>query len=249
MPEPHPGTEVSQACLGRRPRGRSADPQQPRCPPHHHRIVGRVGRREQEQPPRLGRQRVNPLAKAFLDPPRRRQRAGEPEPAGQLRWRQSPRQLQQRQRVAPGLSHDLVADPLTQRSGQHRVQQGPRILLLQPPDRQLWQPRQLLAWNAGREDQTDRLRHQAPRHEGEHLRGGAIKPLGVVDQADQWALPGRLRQQAQDGQGDQEPVRRRPGMQTERDPQRLPLRQRQSLVVNQQRRAQLVQSGEGQLHL
>ena len=118
-----------------------------------------------------------------------------------------------------------------------------------PPDRQLRQSRQLGVRNAGREDQTDRLRRQAARHEPQDLRGGAIKPLLVIHQADQRLLLGRVGQQAQHGQTDQKAIRRRPGTQAERGPQRITLRNRQTIDVIQHRRAQLLQPGERQLHL
>jgi hypothetical protein len=76
-----------------------------------------------------------------------------------------------------------------------------------------------------------------------------IKPLLVIHQAHQ--RPGRshLRQQAQDGQADQEPVRHRPRTQAERSPQRITLRHRHTPQPIQHRRAQLMQPGERQLHL
>ena len=78
------------------------------------------------------------------------------------------------------LGDDLVAYPVISRAGQHRVQQRPRIGLRQAPDRQLRQPRQVAAPGTGAEHQAHQRR-----------------------------VRGRLRQQAQHGQADQEPVRRR----------------------------------------
>ena len=48
---------------------------------------------------------------------------------------------------------------------------------------------------------------------------------------------------------DQEPVRRRPGTDAERGPERLTLRARQALQVIQHRRTQLMHRREGELHL
>ena len=194
-------------------------------------------------------QRLQLPEEALLDPPRQRRRAGQPEPARQLRGRQPPRQLQQRQRVALRLGHDLVPDPVIDRPGQRRVQQRPRVALAQPPDFELRQPGQLRARLPGREHQADRVGAQPPGHEPQHLRGRLIQPLLVVDQADQRPFLGHLRQQAQHGQPDQEPVRRRPGGLAERGPQRVALRYRQLPGAVQHRRAQLMQAREGQLHL
>ena len=137
--------------------------------------------------------------------------AGEPEPARQLRRRQPPHQLQQRQRVAARLADDLVADPRVQRPGEHRVQQRARIALAQTLDHELRQSRQLVARSASREHQADRFRLQAARNEREDLRRGAIEPLLVIHHADQRLLLGHVGEQAQDGQADEEAIRRRPG--------------------------------------
>lgn len=76
-----------------------------------------------------------------------------------------------------------------------------------------------------------------------------IKPLLVVDEAQQWLMVGHLCQQAQDGQSDEEPVRRFAGNEAKCRPQRVTLRRRKQLTTIQQRPAQLVQCGERQLHL
>jgi hypothetical protein len=60
---------------------------------------------------------------------------------------------------------------------------------------------------------------------------------------------GRFGQQGQHRQRDQEPVRRSPLPQPERDTQRVALRNREPRQPVQQRRAQQVQAGERQLHL
>jgi hypothetical protein len=50
MPEPHPGAELCQPRLRRRPRRPGADRVPPGRPPHQHRIAGRIGRRQLHQP-------------------------------------------------------------------------------------------------------------------------------------------------------------------------------------------------------
>ena len=121
--------------------------------------------------------------------------------------------------------------------------------LAQTLDHQLRQSRQVVARLPRREDQADRFRLQAARDEREDLRRGAIEPLLVIHQADQRPLLGHLGEQAQDGQGDEEAIRRRPGTDAERGPQRIALRNRETLEAIQHRRAQLMQPGEGKLHL
>ena len=102
---------------------------------------------------------------------------------------------------------------------------------------------------AGREHQPDRICPQPPGDEPQGLRRGLVEPLLVVDQADQRMFAGRPGHQAEHGQAYEEPVRRRPRGQAERGPQRVALWRRQLLRPIQQRRAQLMQPGEGQLHL
>ena len=97
-------------------------------------------------------------------------------------------------------------------------------LVTQPRNFQLWQPGQLRARIAGREHQPHRVGAQPPRREPQRLRRRPIQPLLVVDHADQRPFPGHLRQQAQHRQPHQKPVRRRPGGEAERGPQRLALR-------------------------
>jgi hypothetical protein len=73
--------------------------------------------------------------------------------------------------------------------------------------------------------------------------------LAVVHHAGQRPLRGRLRQQAQDGQADQEAIGGRPLDQAEGGPERVRLRQGQVLEMAEHRHAQLLEAREGQLHL
>ena len=202
-----------------------------------------------QQPPRRFGQRLDLPPEAVLDPPGQRDRAAEPEPARQLRRGQPAGQFEQGQRVAVRVGDDLLPDPRVQRAGQRRVQQHPRVALGQPADGQLRQARHVLARDPRREHQAYRVGGQPPGGDAQCLRRGLVQPLLVIDHADQRAVAGRLGEQAEHGQADQEPVRRRAGAQAERGPQRLVLRHRQALGAIQQRGAQLVQPGEGQLHL
>ena len=73
------------------------------------------------------------------------------------------------------------------------------------------------------EEQDDRLGGQSPSHEGQHLGGGTIEPLDVIDGADQRLRLRRLGEQTQDRQSDQEPIGLRAGAQAERGRQRVAL--------------------------
>jgi hypothetical protein len=73
--------------------------------------------------------------------------------------------------------------------------------------------------------------------------------LLVVDQAHQRPPLRHLRQQAQGGQPDDETIRHRPGGDAEDGGQRVALRSWKTVEVPQHRCAELVQRGEGELHL
>ena len=86
-------------------------------------------------------------------------------------------------------------------------------------------------------------------HEGEDLHRRQVEPLLVVHHAQQWSIFGDVGQQAQHGQCDQEPVGWRARADAERRPQGIALRRGQTIEGLEHWRAQLVQRGEGQLHL
>ena len=99
------------------------------------------------------------------------------------------------------------------------------------------------------EDQPDRLRPETARDEGQRLRRGRVEPLRVVHDADQRPLLRDVGQQAQDRQADEEPIRRVAVAQTERGAERVALRAGKALEAIQERRAQLLQPRERELHL
>jgi hypothetical protein len=122
MAEPDPAAELDQSRLhGRRARP-GTDAQAAGRPPQQRPVAGRIGRGQLQQPAGLGGQGVQLAGEAGLDPAGQRRDSGQAEPAGQLGRGQAAREFQQRQRVAPGLGDDQVADPRVQRSGQGRVQ-------------------------------------------------------------------------------------------------------------------------------
>jgi hypothetical protein len=77
----------------------------------------------------------------------------------------------------------------------------------------------------------------------------AVQPLGVIHETEQRTLLGDSRQQAEHGQGDQEPVASIAGGQAQPDPQSLPLGLRESGEPSKDRSAKLMHPGERQLHL
>ena len=73
--------------------------------------------------------------------------------------------------------------------------------------------------------------------------------MRVINETEQWLLLGHGGQEAEHGEGDEEPVRSTSGRPAQRDAQRIPLRLRKSIEVSKHRRAQLMHAGERQLHL
>ena len=161
------------------------------------------------------------------------------------------RQLKQCQRVATRLGEDPIPHAVIEWPVDSRREQLVRAIGRQPPQWQVRQAGELvkLARLALREQQHNRLGLQAPRHERQYLCRGPVKPLGIIDQAQQGPFLGGVGEQAEQRQADQEPVGLRPGAQPERRPERLALRRRQPPETAQHRPAQLMQAGEGKLHL
>ena len=213
VPESHPGTELQQARPGYRRHGLNRDAQPPGGAPDHHRVAGRLGRRDHQQPPARAGQVVQlpPDAVLHLAWPRQhlRQHLRQAEPARQLGLRHRPRQLKQGQRVPPRLGHDLVPHPLVQRPPHGRAQQLPCVRVPQPPHRQLGQRAEVRVQLPRRDHHQHRPRSEPARHERHRLRRGLVQPLRVIDHADQRPVGGRLGQQVQHRQADQETVRRR----------------------------------------
>ncbi len=235
MAESHLGAELDQSGLGGRDRRARPDPQRAGRLPDEQRIADRLGRRDQEQQPRRRRQLRQSLLEALLDAAGQRGPAVQPEAAGQLGGRPPARQLQQRQRVAARLAHDPVADALVERTRHRGFQQRLRIAVVEPAHDELLETLEvpLAGRLAHREHQPDRLGAQPPRHEGQRLCRGAVEPLRVVHDADERVLLGRVGQQAQYGQADEEAIRGVPVAQAERGAERVVLRARKALEAVQ----------------
>ena len=119
MTEAHLRAEIDQSRGdGRRSRVRP-DAELRGRPPHQHRIPQRLCRGDEQQKPRRGRQRRQPLPEALLDPLRQRRAVGQPEPARELGRRPAAWQLEQRQRVAARLGHDPITHALVKWTGDH----------------------------------------------------------------------------------------------------------------------------------
>jgi len=155
-----------------------------------------------------------------------RERLRQAEATRQLGGREAARQLEQGQRVPPGFGQDPLPDLLIERPRHDRAQQGPGVGLPESLDSEPGDSLEVLARLAGGERQQHALGLEPTSGEGERLRRGPVQPLAVVHHADERPLRRRLRQQAQDGQADEEAIGRRPGTDAQCGPQCIALRNR-----------------------
>jgi hypothetical protein len=99
------------------------------------------------------------------------------------------------------------------------------------------------------EDEGNPVGDQPSGRERERLRGCTIEPLRIVDDRQQRAFLGGLREEAQGRQTDEEGVRSGAHPEPERDRQGLVLRRRQAVREGKNRREQLLKRSEGELDL
>ena len=197
---------------------------EPSCrSPHDRRVARGVGRRDQQQATGITGQPGQASREALLDARGQRHRGGQPEPARELDGRQPAGQLQQGERVAVRLQNDPIQHVLIQASGQNGLEQCSRVTMPQRLNTQIRQPRERVSHLTGREHERDVLGKQAAGDECERARRRAIEPLRVIDDTQQGSLLRGLREQAEDGQPDQERIRRRSGTQPEGYAERIAL--------------------------
>ena len=251
MPEAHARADAQQAGRHGGIGGRGVQAEEPGRPEDERRVPDRIGGGQQDHPPRLGRERTEALDVLVLDAPGQIARVREGEPAGQFGRAEAPVELEQGQRIAAGLHEDPGAHALVERPRGDRGQQRASRPVRQPVQPEPGQAGQVVQGRRrpGREHQRDRLGQQAASDEPEDLSGGLVEPLRVVHHAQQRPLLGRLRHQAERREGDQEPVRVVARGQPERHAQRAPLGCGEGPEPAEHRNAQLVQAGEGELHL
>ena len=136
--------------------------------------------------------------------------AGRPNPPASSVGRQPARQLQQGERVPARLDNDPLQHGLIEPSRQDRLQQRPCISMPQGRDVKLRQAPERVVDLARGEHERDLLRQQAASHERKRPRRRVVQPMCVINNREERPLLGRLGQQAEDRQSDQERIRRRP---------------------------------------
>ena len=227
------------------------DPESLRCMPEEERVAGRLGGGDQQQASVTIRNRRETALETLLEPRRQRlpRSVEQTEAARELRHRQSPRQLQQRERVASSLRHDPIADAVVESKRDGRTEKRACVCVTEPENLQLGESGEIGCGDARGEQQPDGLREKPPSHERENPRRYLVQPMRVVDDTEQRTLVCRLREQGQDCQPHEESIRRGAFVQAECNLQGVALRRRESLYGFEQRRAELVQGRERKLHL
>ena len=209
------------------------------------------GGEQQRLPRRLGQGAV-PGGDDRGEPLGGRQRLAGPPPSGRRVGRDHLCQLDERHRVAGRLLEHLLPGPAVRRL-RLGVEQPRRVLgaqRLQPQLREAAGESRGRGRASGGQQQRQPFGFQPPGGKRERVQGGAVKPLGVVDQDQQRAV---LRQQRQQGQhrqpGQQRIGGHRIGGQRERTEQRVHLPVRQGRHPVQHRPQQQVETGERQVPL
>ncbi len=210
-----------------------------------------LGRREEQELPCLRGQFLDAQGEVVLEPAGEGSHRRRGVPAGEFGRAGAVGQFQQGQRVAAGLGEDPAADGFVEPAGKHRGQKRAGVGLAQASEGELGQPLQSAfpVGLADAEDQPDPLRHQPPGDEADDLGRDTVEPLHVVDQADERRLLSDVGEQAEDRQSHEEPVRGSSRAEAEGGLQGRSLRIGEVSEVIEERRAQLVQPPEGQLHL
>ena len=239
MAEPNARAQVDQPRVLGGNRGGAGDSQL-RCGLcDHGRVAGGLGRGDEEEALRVRRERLHPTKKALLNPTRQLRAAREPEAARELGGRQPPRQLKQRQRVAPRLGDDSITYLLVEPSRHHRLEESAGIGVAETREHELRQALELLHLTriANSEHHRNRLGVEPPRDERKSRDRLQVQPLDVVEQAEERLLLREIRQQAEHGQADQERLRRGTVHEAKGPHQCVTLRCRQSLGATQGRPA------------
>ena len=234
MGELDPTADPEQAGFDGGLAGDHAEPEAVGGSMQQHEIALRLGCRDKHEQPSVARELAQSLGEALLDLAGDSLAAREPEPAGELGRVPRAWELEQRERVAVTLRHDLLEHGFVERT-LDVVQRAARAL----------RSRQALEDQLGKlastsspmperaaHDDRDPFGEETTGDEAEDLSRGAVEPLGVVDDADQRLLLGDVGEQRQRRQPDQKAIRRRrPAPQSEDRLERLALTDREPVQV------------------
>ena len=210
-----------------------------------------LGGGDQERLVGRRRQPIDTLGEGRTEPRGQRQRRGKRGLARELVVREREGQLEQRQRVAGGLADQPRANR-RRRPRRAAIEQQVGGCAIKAAHDKVIQPRRVEApaFNLARAEQDRHSFGDEPSsHERKRVRGWDIKPLCIVDQAQDRPRFGRGRQQRQCSRRDQEPIATFPWCQAERRCQRLALWLGDTVKLVDDRPQQAMQPGERQVRL
>ena len=215
--------------------------------------IGAVGHRgHQQRRPRRCWQRVEPGGDGRRQPVAGRQRLGRPSAAGGGIFCDDPRQLDQRHGISGCLGDHQTSGPASGRAGL-LVEQRARVRRRQRPEPQLGDTlvkagRRRVALRA--EQQDDPVSVQPGADEGQHVKGAAVDPVGVIDDRQHRSGFRHVGQQGKRGYPGHQPVGGG-GLrgQAERSEQRLRLVLRKARRGVEHRAQELMKAREGEARL
>ena len=216
-------------------------------------VAGLLGRCEQEQVLRLAREPPGAVQKGNLDPVADRQGVGQRLAAAQLTAGERASQLQQSQRVAPGVLDERGAHrgghrcpAASERSSTPASSDSPATTTSGTP---VSSNRSVPGSSRTEKRKATGSARQPTYGEHQGVGGRAVAPLDVVEQAEQRLFPPCLAEQAEETQRHEEAVRRAAGRHPERDLDRMRLRRGQRTGQRQQGAQQLMGRRIGELRL
>ena len=197
------------------------------------------------------RQPIDALGEGRTEPRGQRQRGGKRGVARELLVRERDGKLEQRQRVAGGLVDQPRADR-RRRTSRAAIEQQVGGCAIKAADGKVIQPWRVEApafTLARAEEDRHPFGDEPSSHERNRMRGWDVKPLCIVDQAQDRPGFGRGRQQRQCSRRDQEAIATFPRCQAKRRRQRLALWLGDTVELVDDRPQQTMQPGERQVRL
>jgi hypothetical protein len=217
--------------------------------PHKGRIAGRLGRRDEKQALGGCWELRDPSTETRFDPTRHRQRRRRSETPGKFGRRKATRELEQSEWVTTSFRKDALEHVLVKRIRKGRPKKGLCVHLAKPEDGKAREITEIRGDGSGTEKECDVFRAQSTSGDGEGLRRLSVKPLRIVNYAQDGMCQRQLGQETDNGKAYEQAVGSRSGNVAERNTKSISMWRRQLFEGCQVRRAELLGGGEGELLL
>ena len=249
MAEGHLGTEGDEAARLCGMRRSLLDAESPGSPPHERRVACRIARGDESRRRASRGRAATRRSKLSWIPAWPGAGPGTPKPPAIRDKAHIVRELHEGEWIAARLDDQPLEHLLVEGRPQDGLEERPGIAMTKWLDVHLGQAPQRPTHLPRAEQDGDPLGCEPASREPEDLCGRAIEPLGVIDQAEEAVLLRRLGEESENRESDEERVRCRPDTKSEGDLERLALRLGQTLAKRQDRRTELLDGGERELHL